>query len=160
MEPSRRWHKADWAHFRELMSEKEVPVPQTMTQKKLDKLVHKVNSNNTEALDTVCPLTPGHYRDPNNQWFTQWMQALRDRVERLSTSTTFTHPQQCRPLQSRTDEIQARLPAKEKTELASPHGMDTWTCGSQRPNEDHAKRKTSCHFHVPTPRRKLHVART
>ena len=53
-----------------------------MTQKKLDKLVDKMNDAINTALNKACPLTPGHHRDRNNPWYTEWMEVLRRRLER------------------------------------------------------------------------------
>ena len=80
--PSRPWAKADWATFHDLLREQHFYIPNTMTQKKLDKLVQKLYAAIDEALNIACPMTPGHLRDRNNIWFTEWMEALRVRVER------------------------------------------------------------------------------
>ena len=53
-----------------------------MTNKKLDKLLQKLYRSIYSALDQFCPLTSGHRRDLNQTWYTEWMQALRSRVER------------------------------------------------------------------------------
>ena len=109
--PTRPWAKADWGEFSRRLSDARVLIPRTMTQKKLDKLVVKLNGVIIEALDHACPLTPGHTRDRNNKWFTGWMDNLRIRVERhyqrqkrrpspnnilLFKSTQATYKRECR----------------------------------------------------------------
>ena len=80
--PTRHWARAYWSKFREIMSDQDIYIPDTITDKKLDKLLQKLYNSISYALDQSCPLTTGHRRDPNQTWYTEWMQTLRDRVAR------------------------------------------------------------------------------
>ena len=71
--PRRPWHRADWTLFTDKLSKTDYYIPDTLTQKKLDKLLKQVNTSINEALDTSCPLTKGHKRDPANVWYTDWL---------------------------------------------------------------------------------------
>ena len=82
IEPTRPWAKADWEVFKKALRKEDIYIPTTMTQKKFDKLVDKMNDAINTALNKACPLTPGHHRDRNNPWYTEWMEVLRRRLER------------------------------------------------------------------------------
>ena len=93
---TRPWEKANWGLFCEVLRSADIYISDSMTTKKLDSFVTKLNAAINDALDKCCPLTPGHFRDPHNPWFTQWMWDLRARVERLlSTATKKPNPFQC-----------------------------------------------------------------
>ena len=77
VEPSRPWKKTDWSRFYQILLNTEIYIPSTITQEKLDNLVRRLVLALSMALDEVCTMTPGHHRDPNNQWYSQWMEDLR-----------------------------------------------------------------------------------
>ena len=79
--PRRPWHRADWTLFTEMLRTTEYYIPDTLTQKKVDKLLKQVDTSINKALDASCPLTKGHKRDPANKWYNDWLLHLSKRVD-------------------------------------------------------------------------------
>ena len=55
-------------------------IPEEITEKKLDKMVEKINSCIDLALDKACPLTKTKIINKNNPWWTDQLEDLRTQV--------------------------------------------------------------------------------
>ena len=55
-------------------------IPEVITERKLDKMVEKINSCIDLALDKACPLTKTKIINKNNPWWTDQLEDLRTQV--------------------------------------------------------------------------------
>ena len=76
----RPWDKANWALFRSELEGASFYFPDSMTDKKIDRLCSKVYSVIGRALDKSCPKIPQFARDPQNKWYTESLSTFRSRV--------------------------------------------------------------------------------
>ena len=75
----RPWHSADWNEFTRSLDGGYV-IPETMTIKKLDKLVAYMYSRLNTALDIACPTVLVQPKLSGNRWMTRRLKHLRRRV--------------------------------------------------------------------------------
>ena len=81
--PYRNYGKADWNQFQLDMGLVQIYTPQTIDQKKLDKMVHKITHVIEEITEKCCPTMPAKQVNKNNPWWTPQMNYLRKEVNAL-----------------------------------------------------------------------------
>ena len=81
IKPSRNWSKTDWKSFTSDLSKAKFYFPENMTDKKVDKLLHKVYTLIDRALDRASPLRPAFQRDPIKPWYTDKLRSIKHRVQ-------------------------------------------------------------------------------
>ena len=79
----RPWSKADWTVFKEYLANAQYAAPETMTMKKLDKLVDHMYMILEKALDKACPKIAVSTQVPNGHWATETHAKAREEVSRL-----------------------------------------------------------------------------
>ena len=112
---TRPWDRARWGIFTGALLSTDIFIPSSMTTKKLDRLISKLNTAIEDALKLSCPKTPAHHRDPHN------------RVERLyqlqRRSPTPHNVARFVSIKLR----YWRVSLAPSTVVAPPHGMDSGT---------------------------------
>ena len=65
----RPWSKANWTMFNRILASKEFFIPETMSNKKLDKLVQSLYKVIDTALNKACPMRPARSDTDNLNWW-------------------------------------------------------------------------------------------
>lgn len=79
---TRKWHKADWPLFTQILSDSYLYFPTIVTPKKLDKMVTSLYTAIDRALDEACPLTDSKVIKPQSYWYTKELKLLSNKVRK------------------------------------------------------------------------------
>ena len=79
----RNWNKGDWERFKSELESVKIFRPAIMTDCKLDKMVGKLYHVINRELDSCCPMLRTKKHDTINEWFTEDVAVMRDKVGRL-----------------------------------------------------------------------------
>ena len=83
MEPTWNWKKADWDIFHEVIMEKEINIPPIINQETCDRIMTDFYAIINEAMTEAIPKTKTKIIDKNNPWWTDELQAMRKRLNKL-----------------------------------------------------------------------------
>ena len=76
----RNYSKANWDILSKELDAMTIYIPEVISERKLDKMVEKVNACIELALDKACPILPAKIVNKNNPWWTSQLEELRKQV--------------------------------------------------------------------------------